>query len=811
MRKFKCLTTALLALFSAVASATVPVNAVASATVPVKAVASAAVPVTAGVSHALAQMRANQVSDVSYHLTFDLPSRLQTPVTGTVEVRFLWKGRKRQSEPLQLDFQGRIEQPIVVNGKPMQAEVRDEHVIIPSRLLSPGRRNAVTLRFVSSDKALNLNADYMYTLFVPDHARSAFPCFDQPDIKARYELTLSLPEEWTAISNAPMTKVEQTPAPPSNTTSGQRKTCRFGLSDPLPTYLFSFAAGRFQQQTSVRDGREITILHRETDSAKVAQLPVIFDQAALALRWMEDYTGIRQPFVKHAFVVLPGYQFGGMEHPGCIQLRDQSVFLGKNPTPDEEMNRLHLIAHETAHLWFGDLVTMRWFDDVWTKEVFANFMADKIAREQFPDINHDINFLKTHYLPALATDRTEGTHAIQQTLDNLNNAGLLYGNIIYHKAPVMMRKLEERMGEDAFREGLRQYLRQYSFGNATWDDLIGILHRQQPQADIPAFDRQWVKQAGAPDVDVTVADGDFDPMVYGRYRLSASDLEALLAHWYTLPETRRFAAMMYLYESWLRHQVDSRRVFDALFEGLHRQDNTLVRSSCLSYLLTIVRHSDGDDRADFEQRLFAMGQQTTNPVVRRLLLQGITQIAVTPAVADSVYHLWKDGSDPTFNERDYMRMAYHLALLRPGQWQEIIEQQRGRLSNADMLREFDFVSRGCHPDTEVQQRLFLSLLQRENRTVEPYASAMLALLNDPLREPLSNRYITPGLEVLEEIQQTGDIFFPLAWCNALLDGHRSHEAAQLVQTFLDAHPDYPSALRGKLLQAAFMLRNTAES
>lgn len=774
--------------------------------------AGAEVPVITGVSHELAQTRINQVSDVSYHLSFDLPSSPKAPVTGTVEIHFMWKGQQGQkgkAEPLQLDFQGSIESPIVVNDKQLQTEVRDEHIVIPSRLLSPKRQNKIAIRFVSGDKALNRNADYMYTLFVPDHARSAFPCFDQPDIKARYELTLTLPETWTAISNAPMTKESLVTEAPSDKTSSRRKTCRFGLSDPLPTYLFSFTAGQFQQETSVRDGREITILHRETDAAKVAQLPVVFDQAALALRWMESYTGIRQPFQKHAFVILPGYQFGGMEHPGCIQLRDQSVFLGKNPTPDEEMDRLHLIAHETAHLWFGDLVTMRWFNDVWTKEVFANFMADKIAREQFPDINHDINFLKTHYLPALATERTEGTHAIQQTLDNLNNAGLLYGNIIYHKAPIMMRKLEERMGEGPFREGLKQYLQKYSYANATWDDLIGILDQQNPQAGIRAFDRQWVKQAGVEDCDMMVSGRDFDPMTYGRYRLSETELSWLLANWHALSETRRFAAMMYLYESWLHHKVDNRKVFDALFEGLRSQDNRLVRSSCIDYLLTIVSYSQGAEREDFEKALFAFGRQTTDAVERRLLLQGITRIAITPAVADSVYRLWYDALDPTFDKRDYMRMAYHQAVLRPDRWQEILVRQRSRLSNADMLREFDFVSRGCSPDPKEQMRLFESLLQRENRATEPFASALLALLNDPLREPLSNRYITPGLEVLEEVQRTGDIFFPLSWCNALLGGHRSEEAARQVQVFLNAHPDYPSALRGKLLQAAFMLRNTA--
>jgi len=763
--------------------------------------ANAQVPVTEGVSHALSRTRANQLADITYHLAFNLPHDRQTPLRGHAEIHFVWQGSTRNADTLQLDFQGTLEGPITVNGHQMAADVRSEHIIVPTRWLRPEQSNTIGIPFVSLDKALNRNGDYLYTLFVPDHARSVFPCFDQPDLKAHYRLTLTLPADWTAISNAPITE-ESTP-----TGSSTRKTCHFALSDPLPTYLFSFTAGRFERQTAEHGGRTITLLHRETDSAKVAQLPTIFRQADLALRWMESYTGIRLPFQQHAFVVLPGYQFGGMEHPGCIQLRDQTVFLGSNAAPDEEMNRLHLIAHETAHLWFGDLVTMRWFDDVWTKEVFANFMADKIAREQFPDINHDINFLKSHYLPALATDRTEGTHAIQQPLDNLNNAGLLYGNIIYHKAPIMMRKLEERMGTAAFQKGLQQYLHTYSYGNATWDDLIAILDRQQPQAGIRAFDHQWVKQAGVADVDIDVSTGSFDPMTYGRYRLSEHDLLWLLAYWHTLPDTQRFAAMMYIYESWLRHQVFPRHAFNSLFQGLRLQDNALVRSTCLSYLLTILSYAEESERAEYEQALFTFGRHTADPALRRQLLQGITRLATSDAVADSIYHLWKDKNDTAFNERDYMNMSYHLALLRPAEWQQIVTCQRSRLTNADMLREFDFVSRGCHPDSAVQQALFDQLLQREHRAVEPFATALLSLLNDPLREPLSNRYITPGLDVLEEVQQTGDIFFPLAWCNALLGGHRSQEARDLVQAFLDTHPDYPPALRGKLLQAAYMLRN----
>ncbi|MBP5499530.1 MAG: aminopeptidase [Bacteroidales bacterium] len=743
--------------------------------------------VTDGVSHELAVLRKAQVSEVTYSLSFEIPSQKDIPVIGDVAITFDWAGGQ---EDLQIDFQGDITGPVVVNGQTVPTLHQAEHILIPAQSLKADASNRVSISFRSKDKALNRNSDYLYTLFVPDHARSVFPCFDQPDIKARYSLSLTLPEGWTAISNAPLVSVDGL-------------TQQFGLSDLLPTYLFSFSAGRFSTQTVERDGRQLTALYRETDSTKVAQLATVFDQVALSLRWLEQYTGIPQPFQKYGIVILPGYQFGGMEHPGCIQLRDQTIFLGEHPTPDEEMNRLHLIAHETSHLWFGDLVTMRWFDDVWTKEVFANFMADKIAREQFPDINHDINFLKTHYPAALAIDRTRGTHPIQQPLDNLKNAGLLYGNIIYDKAPIMMRQLEEQMGEEPFRKGLQQYLSTYAFDNATWDDLIAILDHQNPQAGISAFDQRWVKHQGMPEVTVDINHGDFDPFLYGHYRLSAADLQWLLPNWFQLPATHRFAAMMYLYESFLRCDIDTRTAFQSLAEGVRQQDNLLVRSSCIDYLLSILSYATPDQHEGFERTLWSLGQQYAEAAQRKQVLQGIARRAVTPEVVEQIYRLWNDGSDPAFNERDYMRMAYHLAIVKPEQWQAIIDTQRQRLTNDDLLREFDFVSRGCNPDEDVQQALFNALLQRENRAIEPYAAELLALLNDPLREPFSNRYITLGLEVVEEVQRTGDIFFPLLWCQSLLGSHRSAEAAQLVHQFLSKHPDYPIALRNKILQAAY--------
>ena len=733
-----------------------------------------------GVSHALAEYRARHVSQVAYRLSFAIPEEREQPVANTTAITFCWDGEG----DLQLDFQGQLTAGRV-NGRKIRREwYRDEHIVIPAKLLRHGS-NTVELQTLSQDKALNRQADYLYTLFVPDHARSVFPCFDQPDLKAVFSLTLDMPEGWTAITNS---------------------------GEPIPTYLFSFTAGKFHEQTATRDGRELRALYRETDPAKVAQLPIIFDEIALALKWLETYTGIPYPFGQYGFAILPGYQFGGMEHPGCIQYRDQTLLLGPNPTPDEELNRLHLLAHETAHMWFGDLVTMRWFDDVWTKEVFANFMADKIAREQFPDINHDLSFLRTHYIPALATDRTLGTHPIQQPLDNLNQAGLLYGNIIYHKAPIMMRKLEQQMGEEAFRRGLQKYLRQFAFGNATWDDLIAILDGEAPQASIPDFDRQWVKQKGVP-LKALDPRGETlpnaDGMDYVRYELADRESAEVFARRIDgMPTAQcRLAAVMTLYENMLLHHILPRDLFRATKILASAEEDELLLAAYGNYLGAALSYMDGDERDSCERQLWQAAREHPVRPFRQQLLRSLARQAVSAEVTDSLHAVWTEGNDPLLNPRDFMQMACHLAVVRPDSWQQIVATQRSRLHNADVLKEFDFVSRACTPDTAEQKRLFGSLLRQENRAVEPYASAMLALLNDPTREPFSISFITPGLDILEEIQQTGDIFFPLSWCQALLGGHRSQEAARLVQDFLDSHPDYPGPLRNKLLQAAHTLLN----
>jgi aminopeptidase N len=450
-----------------------------------------------GIPLSLADERARRIRDLRYELHFSIPDLAAAPILGRVTIAFSLSDASR---PLALDFvprdgvrSARIGKAAVTLG------VTPDHLIVPASRLRTGK-NQISIDFVAGNAPLNRNPEFLYSLFVPARAHLAFPCFDQPDLKARWRLSLQIPANWQALSNGPEV---------GRTENNGRIDLTFGETQPLSTYVFAFAAGRFSVETAERAGRRFRMLHRETDAAKVVRnRDAIFDLHAAALAWLERYTSIPYPWSKFDFLLVPSFQFGGMEHPGAIFYNASALLLDPSATQNQKLGRASLIAHETAHMWFGDLVTMRWFNDVWMKEVFANFMAAKIVNPSFPEINHDLRFFLAHYPAAYDVDRTRGTNAIRQQLDNLNEAGTLYGAIIYQKAPIVMRQLEGMLGEGPFRTGLQEYLRAHQFGNASWADLIALLDRQTPE-DLASWSRAWVEEAGRPEIrtDLRVEDG----------------------------------------------------------------------------------------------------------------------------------------------------------------------------------------------------------------------------------------------------------------------------------------------------------------
>ncbi|MCR5709960.1 MAG: aminopeptidase [Bacteroidales bacterium] len=779
----------------------------------------------AGVPWELARSRSSDIGQVRYELRFDLPAQSDQPVEASETVCL----RLVRKSDIVLDFRVEPEHihTVSVNGDKIDVNIVNEHIIIPKKHSVKGD-NRIEIAFTAGNQSLNRREEFLYTLLVPDRARTLFPCFDQPDMKARYNLSLTVPQEWTAVSN---TYIEEETTLPDG-----RKLVRFAETEPLSTYLFSFVAGRFERAFSERDGRSISMYYRETDPAKLAQQPDIFSLVFDALDYMEDYTGIPYPFAKYDFIVLPDFQYGGMEHTGATLYNDRRIFLGPEPTTAELLDRAQLIAHETVHMWFGDYVTMSWFDDVWTKEVFANWFAAQIVRPAFPGVNHRLGDLKTYYSPAYAEDRTVGSNAIRRPLDNLGNAGLIYCNIIYDKAPVAMDFLARKMGPDAFRRGLQSYLRHYGYGNATWRDLIDELGGEAG-FDVSEWSRVWIEEPGMPlyepvvETDVVAfrqidpfGNGnvwqqevsfeechgghwlpDVDGSTYGCFLMSEDDAEFCYSQWDRLGETARMGVLMNLYENVWRKRIDAARFVDWAAEALDGENNSLIFNSLLGYAADAVRFP-GTKQPALVRSLGVIAADVSRPHEMRLqAFRSWMNLADSPGDCDLLYGIWerqKPFPSLTLSENDYTSLSYQLMLRFPERYEGICRVQRSRISNPDRLAAFDFICRAAAPEKDQREAFFQSLLQAENRRPESRVLSALDLLCHPLRGEEAASYIAPALKILPEIQRTGDIFFPASWCRRILGPQVSLTAKEEVEAFLASSDTLHPLLKTKVLQAA---------
>lgn len=817
--------------------------------------------ISEGVPAQLAQLRKSRIDSLRYDISFSVPASRSDRVTGLETIAFTY--RDADTIPLLLDFTGGMANvaSLEVNGQAAAPDCRNEHIVIPAGMLRDGH-NEITVEFTAGDRSLNRRDDLMYTLFVPDRARTVFPCFDQPDLKASYKLTLEIPEEWKAVSNTSIVS--------DRTVGDGRRRIEFGPTEPLSTYLFAFSAGRFEHESHERDGMTIGVYHRETDPLRVSQIPDICDIVFKALRWQEEFTGRKYPFAKYDLVILPGFQFGGMEHTGATFYNDGQTFLSANPTAAEILRRTQLIAHETTHMWFGDYVTMKWFNDVWTKEVFANYFGAEITRDLLPEYNHDLEWMRTYMGASLAEDRTPGGTAIRQDLDNLRDAGLIYNNIIYNKAPVMLVKLVEFMGRDAFRDAIREYVAEYGYGNATWDDLVEILARHTDK-DVKAFSDVWVYRPGLPTVDFAIENGvlvcrqvdprgngslwpqsfkvwvgneaggshldlTFEPgdsvvtlplpesvpdgalhiipnsdgRGYGLFRAPASDRKWLMEQLAggdvssILGPEGELASMVNLNECWMARLVDTDEWLGLILGRLAVENNQVAATALSGYLYMPLADTDGHHRARYEAIILDLALNHPLSSVRTAMTRLLINSGETDATLAALNAIWEEGKSPVLSETDFMNLTYTLAAAYPERYNEIIATQRGRLTNPDRIRQFDFVSRAVAPTREERDSFFTDLLDSRNREVEPWTLKALGLLNKPANVGATAGYIRAGLEALPDVKRTGDIFFPANWSRTLLSDYRNEEARREVENYLATAGIIP-LLRNKVLIAAYPL------
>lgn len=450
-----------------------------------------------GVSHPLAIARARSISDVRYDLALDVTARDTAP--GHVTVAF----QRRGSGDVILDFRGRRLGAVVVNGTALaKPHFNGAHLVLPASALRAGE-NRVAIDFVAdiapsgasiirfSDRTDG--ADYLYTLLVPADANQLFPCFDQPDLKARVTFSLRAKPSWIAIANGSLTRTD---------TTATALVHHFAESQPISTYLIAFAAGPWHRASSTVNGRTVNVLLRAS-RAKEADTDTLLALNQRALGWMERYFARPYPFEKFDFVLAPAFPFGGMEHPGAIFYNEDRFIFRDRPTVPRVLGRYSTILHEVAHQWFGDLVTMKWFDDLWLKEGFATYMAAKALADLEPNSQAWKTFYLSNKPVAYSVDQTTGTTPLWQKLGNLDQAKSNYGAIVYNKAPSVLKQLNYLVGDSAFQRGLQSFLSTHAYANATWQDLLASVgaagHR-----DLRSWGQQWMLRPGMPEVQTSL-------------------------------------------------------------------------------------------------------------------------------------------------------------------------------------------------------------------------------------------------------------------------------------------------------------------
>lgn len=818
-----------------------------------------------GVSRDLARSRAAQISEVHYRLSLKLaPDSDSLP--GREELTF----HLAVAVPVILDYRDGTVSDVTVNGAPVEPQRLDGHLIFPARYFSAGP-NTIALDFVSgiatAGRAVTRyqdrddGAQYIYSLFVPMDASQAFPCFDQPDLKARFNLDVTAPANWTVISNARVKSVQ-----PGRT--------EFAETLPIPTYLFAFAAGPFRAIPG--EGFRLFVRQSKYDRA-LQEGPEVLKTAREGVRFMAEYFARPYPFPKYDLVLIPGFPFGGMEHAGATFLREESVLFRSVPTAGDKIQRQALILHETAHQWFGDLVTMRWFDDLWLKEGFAQYMAYQALAALHPTDEIWERFYQSFKPPAYAIDSTQGTTPIHQDIANLKDAKSAYGAIVYSKTPGILRQLAFVIGDTAFRDGVRLFLREHAYGNAEWDDLIHAYERSSGQS-LAAWANAWIKQPGMLQIDVdwscqnglidrfslhqkdVLDKGHLWPIrtqillayngapslafpaslaqstanlsgpigkpcpawifandhdyAYGRFLLDQRSLQYVTAHIEGVTEPFRRALQWGAAWDGVREMQLAPSVYIRLaIRALPTETDESLTQSVLAHVTTAYEHylSTSQINAlapDLEALLDQRMQSATDLSLRILYYRAFRSIATTPAALARLKNLLAGKSEVPGLEikpLDRWTMIATLIAHSDPEAAALFEAGQQRDQTGDGRRNA-FVSAAARPDAATKKRYFNDYLHNSSLQ-EDWITQSLAAFNYWNQSELTLPYLDAALSALPQIKRDRKIFFLLGWLNAFIGGQHSEDAASRVHRWLETHPTDPDLAR-KVLEVLDELDRT---
>ncbi|MGB7283307.1 MAG: M1 family aminopeptidase [Candidatus Acidiferrum sp.] len=829
-----------------------------------------------GIPRELARQRAARLSDIRYRLWFTLAPHAPS-TSGHEDLRF----HSNSSAAVLLDFREGAVMNLAINGHAVPAKIENGHIELSASSIRPGE-NDISIDFsapvAAAGKAITRfedkddNTEYLYTLFVPMDAEMAFPCFDQPDLKARFHLELTAPENWTVVSNTPI--ASQSPA----TASGQRHTI-FSETRPISTYLFAFAAGPFRKVREAAGLPGIYVRQSQFKKAE-AEAPEVQQITAQGIDYLSKFFAQPFPFPKYDLVLIPGFAYGGMEHAGATFLREESILFRTAPTHSDHLNRDILLLHELTHQWFGDFTTMLWFDDLWLKEGFAQYMAYQALAALKPSENIWGRFYLSIKPAAYSIDSTKGTTPIYQNIDNLKDAKSAYGAIVYSKAPGVIKQLAFVLGEEKFRDGLRLYLKQHAYSNAEWSDLVHAFEEVSGKS-LQNWAAMWIRHRGMPQVDVAsscdaqnridhfsltqydvLGEGGIWPIAIqvllaypGRppIRLRAqlntqnADLPEALAKpcpQYVFPNDRDYA-----YGRFLLDERSREAVVDHLGEIQDVFDRALLWGS----LWDSVREADLAPRDFLDLALRLLPVETDEELAQSLVghvTTGLHRYVSDAARAQIVPQAEALASDRMLHssEQDF-RIIWFRGL------RAIAESRQGRAQLKDLLngkltvpavdlrpldrwtmltalialkdpdadsllaaeekrdqtgdgQKYAYMAQAARPDAATKQKYFNDYLHDSSRP-EDWIAQSLGAFNYWNQSELTLPYVKPALEALPQIKRERKIFFLLGWLNAFLDGQQSPAAQTQVHDFLATAP-LDKDLQLKILEVSDELDRTVK-
>lgn len=388
-------------------------------------------------------------------------------------------------------------------------------------------------------RARQADLDYVVTQMEPLGARRTFPGFDEPAFKQPWEITLVVPRADVAVANTAETRSED---------FGESwKRVRFARTEALPSYLIAFAVGPWDVVAGpdiAAHGDRIQPVPFRTLAAKGQGDRLAYGRAGMQpiVHALEDYFGTPYPFDKLDNVAAPDFAFGAMENAGLIVYRDAFLFAEEASPVNERLIFWMVSAHELAHQWFGNLVTMRWWDDLWLNEAFANWMGYKIAHQLQPQLNGDRAMLEES-LSAMAGDSLDSTRRIGEPIRDFTDIESAIDGITYGKGGAVLGMIEAHVGERSFRDGVRDYLAAHARGNATRDDLIAaIAARSKDPAGIRAAFASFIDQPGIPFVRVELdCSGPTPALELRQQRYLPAGSGASADQSWTLPMCVRYA------------------------------------------------------------------------------------------------------------------------------------------------------------------------------------------------------------------------------------------------------------------------------